>query len=122
MVHVVIVDDEEIIRDLVEQIVTILDWTYDSATNGAQALQIIQRVMPDLVISDVEMPVMSGIELLIAMKEDPSLSHIPVVIMSSIEREAEAREAGCAAFIAKPFTLEAMLQLLPQVAPREDSE
>jgi len=121
MVHVVIVDDEEIMRGLVGQIVAMLGWTSTSATSAIQALPVIRREMPDVVISDVGMPGANGIELLIAIKEDPNLAHIPVVIMSSIDREDEAQAAGCAAFIAKPFPLEAMLQLLARVAPPEDS-
>ena len=122
MVHVVIVEDEEIMRGLVEQIVSMLGWTYESAVNGALGLQIIERVAPDLVITDVGMPGMNGIDLLKAIKENPRLSHIPVVITSSIDREADARAAGCAAYLTKPFTLQTLLQLLPQVVPQKDSE
>jgi two-component system chemotaxis response regulator CheY len=122
MVHVVIVEDEEIMRGLVEQIVAMLGWTYESAVNGTLGLQIIERVAPDLVITDVGMPGMNGIDLLKAIKENPRLSHIPVVITSSIDREAEARAAGYAAYLTKPFTSQTLLQLLPQVVPQKDSE
>jgi CheY-like chemotaxis protein len=121
MVHVVIVDDDEIIRGLVAQIISMLEWTSSSAATGAQALSIIQREQPDLVISDVGMPGMSGIELLTAIKNDPQTAHIPVVIISSIDRENEARAAGCAAFLAKPFTVDAMLRLLPRIVPSNES-
>jgi CheY-like chemotaxis protein len=121
MVHVVIVDDDEIIRGLVAQIISMLGWTSSSAATGVQALSVIQREKPDLVISDVGMPGMSGIELLTAIKSDPQTAHIPVVIISSIDRENEARAGGCAAFLAKPFTVDAMLRLLPQVVPSNDS-
>jgi CheY-like chemotaxis protein len=122
MAHVVIVEDDEIMRGLVEQIVTMLGWTYDSAVNGTLGLQIIERVVPDLVITDVGMPGMNGIDLLRAIKGNPRLSHIPVVITSSVEREAEARAAGCAAYLTKPYSLQTLLQVLPQVIAQEDSE
>jgi CheY-like chemotaxis protein len=121
MVHVVIADDNEVLRYLVEQIVSILGWTFDSAVNGMQALRLIKRVMPALVISDVRMPGMDGIELLRTMKNNPSLCHIPVVLMSSGDMEVEAREAWCSAFIAKPFTVDQLLQILPQAVPEECS-
>jgi CheY-like chemotaxis protein len=114
MVHVVIADDDDIVRYLVEQIVSILDWTFDSAMNGMQALRLIEGAMPALVISDVRMPGMNGIELLRAIKSNPRLSHIPVVLMSSGDMELEAREAGCSAFVAKPFSVDRLLQILPQ--------
>lgn len=122
MAHVVIVEDDEIMRGLVEQIVTMLGWTYDSAVNGTLGLQIIERVVPDLVITDVGMPGMNGIDLLRAIKGNPRLSHIPVVITSSVEREAEAQAAGCAAYLTKPYSLQTLLQVLPQVIAQEDSE
>jgi two-component system, response regulator, stage 0 sporulation protein F len=114
MVHVVIADDDDIVRYLVEQIVSILGWTFDSAMNGMQALRLIEGAMPALVISDVRMPGMNGIELLRAIKSNPRLSHIPVVLMSSGDMELEAREAGCSAFVAKPFSVDPLLQILPQ--------
>ena len=114
MVHVVIADDDDIVRYLVEQIVSILGWTFDSAMNGMQALRLIEGAMPALVISDVRMPGMNGIELLRAIKSNPRLSHIPVVLTSSGDMELEAREAGCSAFVAKPFSVDRLLQILPQ--------
>ena len=114
MVHVVIADDDDIVRCLVEQIVSLLGWTFDSAMNGMQALRLIEGAMPALVISDVRMPGMNGIELLRAIKSNPRLSHIPVVLMSSADMELEAREAGCSAFVAKPFSVDRLLQILPQ--------
>lgn len=114
MVHVVIADDDDIVRYLVEQIVSILGWTFDSAMNGMQAMRLIEEAMPALVISDVRMPGMNGIELLQAIKTNRQLSHIPVVLMSSGDMELEAREAGCSAFVAKPFSVYRLLQILPQ--------
>jgi DNA-binding NtrC family response regulator len=52
MAHVVIVDDEEVVRGTVEQIVSMLGWTFESAANGILGLQIIERVAPDLVITN----------------------------------------------------------------------
>jgi chemosensory pili system protein ChpA (sensor histidine kinase/response regulator) len=120
MIHVVIADDDDIVRYLVEQIVSILGWTFDSAANGMQALRLIEQSVPALVISDVPMPGMNGIELLRAIKNNPRLSHIPVVLMSSGDMELEAREAWCWAFVAKPFSVDWLLQILPQ-AVREAS-
>jgi CheY-like chemotaxis protein len=121
MVHVVIADDDEILRYLVEELVSILGWTFDSATNGVQALRLIERALPALGISDVRMPGMNGIELLQAVKKDPRLSHIPVILMSSGDMELEAREAGCSMFISKPFSVDRVLQMLPQAVAGETS-
>ena len=119
MPHVIIADDDETMRYLVQQIVGSLGWTFDVAADGVEALEVMERAMPDLVITDVGMPRMNGIDLLLAIKGDPRFANVPVVIMSSINRELEAREAGCAAFIAKPFSVDALLDLLSQVLEGE---
>jgi len=117
MVHVVIADDDEVIRDLVRRIVSRQGWTCDTASDGLQARELVERLVPDLVITDMSMTLLNGMELLRVIKADPRLAHIPVVIMSSVDRESEARELGCAAFIPKPFTLEIMLHVLTQLVP-----
>ena len=115
MVHIVIADNEPLILQLVGRAVSSLGWTFDTATNGAEALQLVEQVMPELVISDIRMPEMSGTELVQAMKSNPRLVPIPVILMSSSEMEAEALAAGCNAFISKPFAIKELLKLLRQL-------
>lgn len=112
MPRIVIADDEPMILSLVGRIVTGMSCTFHSATNGVEALQRVEQVMPDLVLSDIMMPEMSGIDLVRAMKNNPALSHIPIVLMSSGEREAQALAAGCTAFISKPFRIEELIRIL----------
>lgn len=118
MVHAVIAEDDDMMRNLLEEIVSILGWEFESTANGAQALVVVERVIPDVVISDVNMPVMTGIELLGAIKGNPSLSHIPVVLMSSVDRESEALAAGANAFVVKPFTVDGLFNLLPEIVSK----
>ncbi len=80
-----------------------------------------QQVVPDLVVADISMPGMNGLDLLSAIKNHPSLAHIPVVLISSEDNEAAARAAGCAAFLTKPFSGQTILTLLPQLLPPEPS-
>ncbi|MDA0735076.1 MAG: response regulator [Chloroflexi bacterium] len=122
MVHAVIAEDDAIVRKLLEEIVSILGWGFDSVANGAQALSAVERVMPDVVISDVNMPVMTGIGLVRAIKGNPSLSQIPVVLLSSVDRESAALENGADAFVAKPFTVDTLLKLLPQLISAGQSD
>jgi CheY-like chemotaxis protein len=119
MPHVLIADDSYEILYLVQYLVNTLGWTSDTATNGTEAWQMAQRLAPNLVITDVNMPGMSGLELVLAIKSNPSLSHIPVLVMSSADQEESARAAGCDAFMAKPFGEQALLQLLSQLVFQE---
>lgn len=115
MVHVVIADDDAVIRDLMGRIVTLLGWTSDIAVNGLQAKEMVERLVPDLVVTDAGMSGMNGIDLLRAIKASARLSQIPVVVMSATDRGAEVTKVGAAAFIPKPFTLEKMLQILAEL-------
>jgi|SRR5918992_2150374 CheY-like chemotaxis protein len=119
MPHVVIADDSYDILYLVQHIVNTLGWTCDIATNGAEAWQMVQRLAPDLVISDINMRGMSGLDLALTIKSNPRLSHLPVVLMSSPDQEGAALAAGCDAFLAKPFGGQTLLQLLSQLMPQE---
>ena len=89
-----------------------------SQPDGLAALLAVRRVgaaLPDMIVSDLSMPRMTGTELIRALKEDPELRSIPIAIITSSDlphdRE-EALAAGAAAFEPKPNGLEALTQLL----------
>lgn len=119
MPHVVVADDSYEILYLVQHIVDTLGWTCDTATSGTEAWEMVQRLAPDLVISDINMPGMSGLDLTLGIKSNSLLSHTPVLLMSSPDQEGAARAAGCDAFIAKPFGGQTLIQLLLELAPPE---
>lgn len=119
MAHIVIVDDEASILYLLQQTISLLGWTSDIATNGEDALEIAERVKPALVLSDVNMPRMDGFALLRLLKNNPTLAHVPVVLMSGFVSEAEASAADCAAYFAKPFQINAVIQILPLLVGQE---
>lgn len=79
------------------------------AVNGKQGWEKAKALQPDLVVSDIMMPVMNGIDLSKKIKTDPRTSHIPVILltaMSSQETELEGFRAGINDYISKPFTFE----------------
>jgi two-component system, cell cycle response regulator len=119
MADIVIVDDASSILHLLQHTVSLLGWTSDVATNGEDALAIAERVKPALVLSDVNMPKMDGFALLRLLKSNPVLAHVPVVLMSGLVGEAEANAADCAAYFAKPFQINAIIQTLPQFVDQE---
>jgi DNA-binding NtrC family response regulator len=101
---ILIVDDEPFNLDLLEQELTELGYAIKRASNGAQALELIEKTRPDLVLLDYQMPGMNGIEVLRAIRQ--SDIDLPVVIITahgSIERAVEAIKAGADDFITKPF-------------------
>ncbi|KPK16058.1 MAG: hypothetical protein AMJ62_07195 [Myxococcales bacterium SG8_38] len=103
--RILVAEDEDDLRGF---IVGILDETYtvDAASNGALALDLIKENRPDLVLTDVMMPVVSGLDVTRAIKGDPSLRHIPVILLTArgeSEAALEGYDAGADDFVSKPF-------------------
>ncbi len=102
---ILIVEDEAAIRYLLNDILKD-QYTIYEAEGGRQALELIVRVIPDLIISDVIMPDMNGLELCNKIKNAPATCHIPFIMLSArgtIEHRTEGYEVGADAYIAKPF-------------------
>jgi CheY-like chemotaxis protein len=77
-----VVDDSMLIRYTVCRALEERGFTVESATNGAEALQILARIKPDLVVTDMQMPKMSGSELITALKKNPDTAKIPIIIVA----------------------------------------
>jgi CheY-like chemotaxis protein len=77
-----VVDDSMLIRYTVCRSLEERGYTVESATNGMEALQILARVRPDLVVTDMQMPKMSGSELITALKQNPETENIPIIIVA----------------------------------------
>jgi CheY-like chemotaxis protein len=77
-----VVDDSMLIRYTICRALEERGFTVESATNGAEALQILARIKPDLVVTDMQMPKMSGSELITALKKNPDTAKIPIIIVA----------------------------------------
>jgi signal transduction histidine kinase/ligand-binding sensor domain-containing protein/DNA-binding response OmpR family regulator len=108
---ILVVEDN---TELMAFIRTILDGHYQlvCATNGDEAWEMAQREAPDLILSDVLMPGISGYQLCRQVKQHPALSHIPVILLtakSSIDDQIEGLEQGADTYICKPFHVDYLL-------------
>ena len=106
--EVLIIDDNSDIRSYLRRA---LSSTYkvSEAVDGKSGLEMARRIVPDLVISDIMMPVMDGLEFCSQLKQDKAISHIPVILLTARsldEQRAEGYKHGADAYIAKPFSLE----------------
>ncbi|MEO7044599.1 MAG: two-component regulator propeller domain-containing protein, partial [Ferruginibacter sp.] len=102
---ILIVEDDPGIRFLLNDILKEEYLVYE-AGNGIEALETIERILPDLVICDVMMPKMDGLELCQKMKDTPATCQVPFILLSakgSEEQHMEGYESGADAYIAKPF-------------------
>jgi CheY-like chemotaxis protein len=77
-----VVDDSMLIRYTVCRSLEERGFKVESATNGVEALQILARVRPDLIVTDMQMPKMSGSELITALKKNPDTAKIPIIIVA----------------------------------------
>lgn len=111
---VLIVDDNDQLRTFISD--NLADtFTVLTASNGIDALNMLENKNVDIVISDIMMPDMDGIELCRAIRSNPSISHLPIILLSAktdIETKVEGLNIGADAYIEKPFSVE---QLQAQV-------
>jgi CheY-like chemotaxis protein len=77
-----VVDDSMLIRYTVCRSLEERGFAVESATNGVEALQILERMHPDLIVTDMHMPKMSGSELITALKNNPKTANIPIIIVA----------------------------------------
>src|ERR1700728_3831072 len=77
-----VVDDSMLIRYTVCRSLEERGFTVESATNGVEALQILERVHPAVIVTDMQMPKMSGGELITALKQNPQTANIPIIIVA----------------------------------------
>jgi CheY-like chemotaxis protein len=120
MALILVVDDEIAIRDILEELLSEEGYQTARAANGRDALRQLENTLPDLVISDVMMPFMSGLELAMAMAQHPQYHDIPVVLMSAAVPASLAHDTPHAAYIGKPFNLDAVLATLRRVLADRD--
>ncbi len=113
---ILIVDDIFINRVLLTEIVTEIGSEYIEAKNGKEALQVIQNENIDLVLMDIEMPVMNGFETTAAIRKLPNpLCDLPIIAITAHDPHSffeEYHEAGFNELISKPYTVEKISRLL----------
>lgn len=106
---VLIVDDTNTLRSLVQIYLVSQRWEFAEARDGAEGLARVRELKPDVVISDVKMPVMDGFELCAAIRSDPALRHIPVLLLTMLDDEPSRQRGqlvGASAFLTKPVSPE----------------
>jgi two-component system alkaline phosphatase synthesis response regulator PhoP len=100
-----LVDDNKLFLQLEKDFLKELDASIYTAGDGREALELMKVMRPDLVLLDLHMPLMDGADCCLAMKKDPKLRAIPVVIVSNLESENDRERslgAGCDGVLAKP--------------------
>lgn len=127
---VLIIDDEKEIRKLLTDFLH-TKFEIAEASNGQEAIEIMKRRLPTIIVCDVIMPVMDGVEFIKIMKQQELTKHIPIILLSSkssIENQIEGLEIGADAYLGKPFhpryleaTIESLLHRNKAILDYRDS-
>jgi CheY-like chemotaxis protein len=105
-----VVDDSMLIRYTVCRFLEGRGFAVESATNGVEALQILEGMRPDLIVTDMLMPKMSGSELITALKRKPETANIPIIIVAGRASGFDEQEKRANFAIFKDIDLEGQLE------------
>jgi two-component system cell cycle response regulator DivK len=109
---VLIVEDNELNMKLFHDLLDSQGYETLQTREGLQALALARQHRPDLILMDIQLPEISGLEVTRWLKEDEELSHIPVVAVTAFAMkgdEERIRRGGCEAYISKPISISAFL-------------
>jgi two-component system cell cycle response regulator DivK len=110
--RILVVEDQEDNRQILRDLLSNAGYEMIEAEDGEQALTQAAKHRPDLILMDIQLPIMDGYEATRRLKADPALKVIPIIVVTSYALsgdEAKARAAGCDAYVAKPYSPRALL-------------
>ncbi len=120
MKTVLYVEDNEFNRKIVRHLLARTSYRLLEATDGEAGVASARETRPDLVIMDIQLPKLSGLDATRQIRAVPPTAAIPVILITSIALagdEEKAREAGAAAYLAKPYSPRELLQMIRELAP-----
>ena len=114
---VLIVEDNELNMKLFRDLLEAHGYQTSGTSNGFEALDLVRKLRPDLILMDIQLPQVSGLEVTRWIKDDPELRAIPVVAVTAFAMkgdEERIREGGCEAYISKPISVSMFLDTVRQ--------
>jgi two-component system cell cycle response regulator DivK len=110
--HILVVEDNEENRRILRDLLTSAGFVLTEAVNGAEGVAAAERVRPDLILMDIQLPVLDGYEATRRIKAQPDLRAIPIIAVTSYALSGDdvrAFAAGCDDYVTKPFSPRALL-------------
>ena len=124
MTTILVVDDEAPIVDLVRFTLEDAEVRVVEASDGAAALDLARRIKPDLVLLDVHMPRLDGLEVCRQLRREPDFERTPIIMLTAAGQEADRSSglsAGADEYLTKPFSPLALLALVEALLPETRS-
>ena len=116
--RILIVDDDESLRELLRLHLSAAGYEVQVASDAIAAGYMVLQGAPDLIITDVNMPHMSGFEFVAALRTEPALAALPVIFLTSVEDgDHRGKELGAVGYLTKPVRADRLLSLVAQHVP-----
>lgn len=117
---ILVVEDQEDNRQILRDLLTNVGYDMIEAENGEDGIAMAAAKKPDLILMDIQLPVLDGYEATRRIKADPALKAIPIIVVTSYALsgdETKARAAGCDAYVTKPYSPRALLVKIREFLP-----
>ena len=121
MKKILVVEDQEDNRQILRDLLASAGYDMAEAENGQEALTVVTQYKPDLILMDIQLPLMDGYEATRRIKAMPEFNNIPIIVVTSYALsgdEGKAREAGCDAYVTKPYSPRALLAKIREYMPK----
>ena len=118
MANILIVDDSASMRQMIKFTLESDKHNVESGTDGSDGLNFTQKQQFDLIISDVNMPNMNGIDMTAKIRENPNYKSVPIILLtteSGLDKKSEGKTAGATGWLVKPFNPDQLLKIVKKV-------
>jgi two-component system cell cycle response regulator DivK len=112
--RILVVEDQEDNRQIIRDMLAATNYEITEAENGEQALAAIAKERPDLILMDIQLPIMDGYTATRRIKDNPALRSIPIIAVTSYVEEQKAQAAGCDEYVSEPYSPRQLLAKIRQ--------
>lgn len=117
---VLVVDDNDMNLKLMQGILKVANCHMEQASDAHSGIDMARKLNPDLIVMDIQLPDMDGIEAVRQIKKEPALASTPVIAVTGYgidDKHKDAMDAGCIAIISKPIAVQSFIDRLNQLLP-----
>jgi two-component system cell cycle response regulator DivK len=115
--RILVVEDQADSRQIIRDMLAATDFEITEVENGEQALAAIGKQRPDLILMEIQLPIMDGYEATRRIKTDPALRSIPIIAVTSYVEEQKALAAGCDEYVPEPYSPRQLLAKIRHYLP-----